>query len=215
MIVEVSKMINCPYTNTCTKFRCDFSCKEFSEFEHWMNRCDLSLSNPVTSASSELIEEAEVYINRSLKDFTFDSSYSNLGVVQVPKPAYFADLISYVLILKYCKNIGFYNGAYKLNYASYLDEIKKGWSSRNSSESLEDINIWIQSSKFLVIYNLGLVRFGDFESQTLLSILQNRYGDDKYTIIVLEKGAYCLPGKNDSIFYSKLKKEITSRGAKV
>ena len=104
---------------------------------------------------------------------------------------------------------------YKLNFSQYLDETKKSWNTRYNSEHLEDVNIWINSSKYLVISNLGLIRFGDFESQTLLALLQQRYDTDKYTYVFLEKGKYSLLGKSDSLFYSKLKQEFKSRGVNI
>lgn len=180
-----------------------------------MNRCGLSITNPALKASKEQIQLAEHLLKKAREDDSIDSNYIHISVHSDEKPQYVADLTSYVAICKYCRNSGFYNGVYKLNFAQYLEEIKKSWNNRYNAEVLEDIKIWVNSAKYLVICNLGLVRFGDFESQTLLSLFQERYDQDKYTIVILEKGKYNLPGKSDSIFYAKLKKEITSRGVRI
>ena len=207
-------MLGCPYNNTCIKPNCDLACSEFSEFEHWANRCDLNIANPALRVSQSKILEADKLIQLAKLEAPLESNYIHISVYSGDKAQLMADLISYVAICKYCKNIGFYNGVYKLNFSQYLEEIKKSWNTRNN-DKLDDIRIWIRSSKYLVIYNMSLVRFGDFESQTLLSIFQERYDQAKYTIVVLEKGKFSLPGKSDSLFYSKLKKEITSRGVKL
>lgn len=207
-------MIGCPYNNTCIKATCDLACSEFSEFEHWSNRCGLSITNPALRVSQDKILEADSLLQEAQLDFKDTSNYIHISVYSGEKAPLMADLTSYVAICKYCRNIGFYNGVYKLNFSQYLDEIKKSWNTRNN-DKLDDIKIWIKSSKYLIIYNMGLVRFGDFESQTLLSIFQERYDQEKYTILILEKGKFSLPGKSDSLFYSKLKKEITSRGVQI
>ena len=207
-------MIGRPYNNTCIKPICDLACSEFSEFEHWSNRCGLTITNPALRANQTKILEADSLIQSARQDIHNDSNYIHISVYSGDKSQFMADLTSYVAICKYCRNIGFYNGVYKLNFSQYLDEIKKSWNTRNNSK-LDDIKIWIKSSKYLVICNMGLVRFGDFESQTLLSIFQERYDQEKYTILILEKGKFSLPGKSDSLFYAKLKKEIASRGVKI
>lgn len=208
-------MLNCPFNNSCIKSSCDYSCSEFSEIIHWMNRCDLTIANPSVRASRDQILSAEKIIQQAVKDTDLDSSYMHISVYCGGKSQFFADLTTYVCICKYCRNIGFYNGTYKLNFSSYLEEIKKSWNSRNNSDSLEDIKLWINSARYLIITNLGLVRFGDFESQTLLSIFQDRYDQNKYTMLFLEKEKFILPGKQDSVFYAKLKNEISIRGVRV
>ena len=189
------------------------SCSEFAELEHWMNRCNISLNSPMFSADVSKIKIADDLIKAAHADEGLtNSNYIHLSVYRGDSTPLMADLTSYVAICRYCRNIGFYNGVYKLNFSKYLDEIKKTWSTRHDSYTLEDMKIWVQSSKYLIIYNLGLVRFGDFESQTLLSILQDRYAVDKNTIFILEKGNSGLPGKPDSVFYNKLKREVNLRG---
>ena len=204
-------MLNCPYSTTCCKFICDFACKEFSEYEHWMNRCDLFQSNPAEFSTSKEIQQASFKLNEVLHD----SSTQNKLAIQSSNPIKDADLISYLIICEYCRNIGMYNGIYKLNFSQYLDEIKNSWSYKNNSQRLDDIKLWIRTSKYLVIYNLGLIRFGDFESQTMLSIFQERYARDKITLIILDEGKNCITGKFDSIFFNKLKSEFKSMGVRL
>ena len=192
------------------------SCSEFSEFLHWANRCDITLSLPSISADAAKIYEADKYIVEAMLDENLQGSdITHLSVCRCDNTRYMADLITYVAICKYCKNIGFYNGVYKLNFAKYVDEIKSSWSSKYPSDHLDDMRIWISSAKYLIIYNIGLVKFNDFEAQTMLSMFQERYGTDKVTIVVTEKSKkYSLLGKSGSVFYEKLKRELSLRGGK-
>ncbi len=208
-------MLNCPYNNTCIKSSCDLACGEFSEFEHWRIRNGLTLNNPVVKADYKQLMECYNILEAARSDTNTTSNFNHIGIYSGQNPQYTADLITYIAICYYCKDIGFYQGVYELNFLKYLDEIKASWNTRSDSELLSDMKIWIQSSKYLVICNMGLVRFGDFESQTLLSIFQERYSEDKYTILVLDGGKFALPGKPDSLFYNKLKKEITDRGVNI
>ena len=208
-------MKNCPYNNTCIRFKCDRSCKVYTEFEHWSNRCNLTIKNSLFRVDKSKIIRASQLLIAAENDKSSDSNYIHIGVYSGQDSQLIGDLATYLAILKYCSGTGFYNGVYRLNFQNYLDEIKSSWDTRYDSPLLGDMKIWIQSCKCLVIYNLGLIRFGDFESQTLLSIFQERYDETKTTIVVLEGGKFCLPGRNASIFYQKLKNEISSRGVRL
>ena len=208
-------MHNCIYNNTCCRLTCDYSCSLFSEIEHWMNRCDISIDNPVVTSDVSEIQFAASAIESAFQDNSIQSSYMHLYAFKSKREKYDADLISYAAILEYCRNSGLYQGVYKLSFSDYLSDMKNSWNNRNDADILEKKDIWIRSSKFLIIYNLGLIRFGDFESQTLLKLFQSRYDTNKCTIVILEDSKYCLPGKSDSLFYLKLKNEISSRGVKL
>ena len=168
-----------------------------------------AMTQDLTSVFSyeQMLEDAHSDVGKS--------QYSGISVIETTKPIQYADSLSYTIILKYCLGQGFYGGVYELNFYSYLKAIQESWSSRRQDAELENIKIWIASCQYLVIYNLSLVRFGDFESQTLLSIFQERSIPDKYTVIILESGDYSLLGKPDSAFFAKLKKEMSARGVRV
>lgn len=209
-------MHNCPFNNSCIKTVCDMSCSSKSEFEHWMHRCDLKLTNPMVNASRTDINTAARVLDATQDaKIIRNSNAANIGVLSTKNPQYMADLVAYVAISKYCQGNGFYNGVYKLNFSKYLEDIKESWNSRTDPTKLEDKRNWIQASKFLVISNLGFVRFGDFESQTLLNIFQDRYDSDKFTIVVLEDSKHSLPGKSDSLFYKKLRDELDHRSVRL
>ena len=208
-------MNNCLYNNSCIRFKCDLACKPYTEFEHWFNRCGLTTKNPLFLADQSKYEVCNELLKSAELDLRDESNYMHIGVYSGPNAQLVADLTTYLAIIRYCLGCGLYNGVYRLNFSEYLDEIKSSWNNRSNTTSLDNMKIWIKSSKCVIIYNLGLVRFGDFESQTLLSIFQERYDQEKYTIVVLENGKLSLPGKHDSMFYQKLKNEISARGVRV
>lgn len=205
-------MLKCPYNSNCSKLGCDLSCAHFSETLHWIDRANLQVKSGVFTCSLKDCETAHKIVEQAINDLGTNSQYAHLSVTQTDNPQYTAECLAYYIIFRYCRGIGFYNGIYKLNLLDYIDRIKASWSTREPSDRLENIKIWIKSSKYLIITNLDLIRFGDFESQTLLSILQDRYGDDNVTIICLSKGQYGLVGKPDSLFFARLKSELLNRG---
>ena len=206
----------CPFNNSCIKTVCDMSCAQRSEIEHWMNRCGIKLTNPSIQANRREINTAARVLDATQEAAKIrNSGFANIGVLSTKNAQYMADLVAYVAICKYCQTNGFYNGVYKLNFSKYLEDIKSSWNNRSDSTSLEDVKNWINSARFLIITNLGFVRFGDFESQTLLNIFQDRYDSDKFTIVVLEDSKYSLPGKSDSLFYNKLKNELENRSVRL
>ena len=208
-------MNKCPFNDTCSKPYCNTSCGKYSEYNHWLDRCSIALSNPIFLATKRQLRE--VYSIVSSMDSPTDpedSSFVNLKIVQSSKQVHASAILSYALVTMKCTGIGFYNGVYRLDFAKYIADIKESWNSRNTSTKFEDTNIWIKSAKYLVIYNLDMVRFKDFESQTLLTILQDRYDIDKFTTIVLGKNKQGLQlyGEPSSVFFLRLRDEIMMRG---
>ena len=67
-------MLKCPYNNSCIKSACDFSCGEFAEIEHWMNRCGLTPKNPAVRATKSEIDVADGLIRTAKSDIMDDSA---------------------------------------------------------------------------------------------------------------------------------------------
>ena len=64
------------------------------------------------------------------------------------------------------------------------------------------------SAKLLIISNLDYVNFGDFESQTLLTLLQDRERKDVTTILVSPPPNQ-LVGKPTSLFFKSLRSKLS------
>ena len=53
-----------------------------------------------------------------------------------------------------------------------------------TSDDLEYMRIWSETAKVLIISNFDYVTFGDFECQTLLTLLQSRQSEGFTTVLV-------------------------------
>ena len=98
-----------------------------------------------------------------------------------------AKAFCYCAICLYGQGTAFSGGVYHLNFHKYIDEIKKSWNTRYETDWLEYARLWSMSSDYLIISHMDYIKFNDFESQTLLSILQERSKPDKTTIVVVPK----------------------------
>lgn len=203
-------MNKCPFNITCSHSVCDTSCKYFAEYSHWADRCGIKISNPAFKAKVADIVKADSLLSQA-EEGNIDSSFTHLAATKVNNVILTSDITSLYAIHKYCQGIGFYNGVYKLDIFKYFDDIKSSWNNRKPSSDLDDVEIWIRSCRILVIYNVSMVRFGDFESQTLLRILQDRYDPEKLTAIIVEE-KFGFVGKPDSVFFVRLRDELKSRG---
>lgn len=186
-------MRNCIFNSHCTEYICDASCPIFAETNYLLERNGITIQNKVFQAS-----EAEVANYMPVIE-----SENGLVTLVAKDTTYISDLVAYAAICKYWRGNRLHCSVYSLQYSQYLDMLKQSWAVKSAIEDLEYEKIWIKSSKILVISNLDYVNFGDFESQTLLNIIQSRKEIGKHTIIV-SPPLQNLVKKPTSIFYSRL-----------
>lgn len=190
-------MYNCIFTPYCTNETCDLACPVHAEILYWMKRCGLDINNPILNSSTAKIQ----YVTNLIKQNRY-----TVSAFKADKPVDSAHLFSYVAICNYGLGTGLNGGVYHLNFQQYLDELKQSWQTKFDSDDLSNMRIWNQSSNYLIISNLEYVKFGDFESQTLLSLLQSRDKPDKTTFIILSKKEPLVG--SDSVFFSRLKSRL-------
>lgn len=188
-------MYNCIYAPHCMEDVCDASCPKWVETSYLLERNGIAITNPVFHAPQSKIDA----VNSKL-----DLLSGKLGVVVSSDTVQAADLYTYCAICRNWQGSRLHCTVYNLKYSKFLDDTKKSWSSRFEPESLEYTRIFTDTSKVLVISNLDYVNFKDFESQTLLNIIQQRRSDQKTTIVVCPN-----PGPNkligDNAFFIRLK----------
>lgn len=187
-------MHNCIFSAHCTEKTCDASCPILVETSYLLERNNISMSSDVFHASPKLIDQC----NKLL-----ESSKGQFAPWIVDDTVKMSELLTYCAICQNWKGSRLHCNVYNLKYSRFLEDTKKSWSLKAVPEDLEYRRIWIDSCKVLVISNIDFVSFGDFESQTLLNILQSRAGDDKTTIIVTPKPSL-LVGKG--LFFVRLQK---------
>ena len=89
-----------------------------------------------------------------------------------------------------------------VSYSTYIQQIKDSWS-QGVSDKLQRLQNNINNVEILVISGLDYCIFNDFESQTILNLIESRKMENKYTVIVLKdisqlsgKGLFLVPLKN-------------------
>lgn len=186
-------MHNCIYTSLCDKQNCDRSCARNAEISYWMERCNIDMHNPVLRNSPDFTKYCQL----------IESSLGKTKVVSAKDTVKSGDFLCYIAICLHGTGLAFSKGIYKLNFSEYIEQLKSSWNSRYESDSLEYMRIWLKSERYVIINGMDYVRFGDFESQTLLQILQSRRSENQATILVIP-GIDQLVGVSTSVFFIRL-----------
>lgn len=194
-------MHNCIFTAHCTELFCDRSCPILAETSYLLERNRIDMDSSVFKESKSHIDSALVVLSKSSGKVGAYVAKDSFNTVQA------ADLITYCAICQNWSGSRLHCDVYNLRYSKYLEELKKSWSGRVESDELEYMRIWSESSKVLVISNFDYINFGDFESQTLLNIIQNRQDGKKTTIFVTPPISTLVSNKS-SAFFSSLKARL-------
>lgn len=187
-------MHNCIFTPHCIEEMCDKSCPMLVEASYLLERNGISMNSSVFNQNPADLQFA-------LK--VLDKSDGKLGVVVRNNTVPVAERITYTAICQNWQGNRLHCNVYNLKYSKYIEAIKKSWSTKTEPESLEYMRIWSNTAKVLIISNIDYVNFGDFESQTLLNLLQSRENSGQTTIIVSPK-INLLVGKG--LFFVRLQK---------
>ena len=133
---------------------------------------------------SSVFREMYPKVESVMKDLSKSESGIQTFIVNSKDSVKAAELITYCEICKNWKGSRLHCSVYNLKYSRYLEDVKKSWNLKQPPEDLEYQQIWIDTCKVLVVSNMDYVRFGDYETQTLLNLLQQRSSSDKKTVIV-------------------------------
>jgi hypothetical protein len=199
-------MHNCIFTPYCLELFCDKSCPILAETSYLLERNDISMTSNVFRASDNDINKMVNILDNSSGKLVVD-------VVKGVSTIEEAELLTYCAICRNWRGSQLHCNVYNLKYSKYVDELKKSWSTREDPESLEYMKIWSETAKVLVVSNLDYVNFGDFESQTLLNLIQSRQ-ISKLTTIIVTPPINMLISSKSSRFFSLLANQL-SEAAKV
>lgn len=189
-------MYNCIFSAHCTEFTCDNSCPALAETSYLLERNNISMKNKVFDASPDEVSRC---------NHLLDKANNQLKVLEaVGNTSDQADLLTYCAICRNWKGSRLHCTVYHLKLSKYIEDTKQSWSMSVDNESLEYSRIWSESARVLIVSGLDYVNFKDFESQTLLNIIQSRRDADKTTIIVSPKVSD-LVGLGTSMFFTRLK----------
>ena len=171
-------MNDCIFSAHCTELVCDRSCPAYIQTSYLLERNNISLSSPVFYKYSSKIPAILDMLDEDspiLQTYVVDSDMNTIDA---------SDLITYCAICKYWRGSQLHCTVYNLRYSKYIDETKKSWTNSSNSEAVEYMKIWAESAKVLVVSNFDYIKFGDFESQTLLNLIQTRQSARLLTILV-------------------------------
>lgn len=190
-------MHRCIFTPHCTEQMCDNSCPVLVETSYLLERNGISMNSLVFKSPSASIDKALDILKQV---------QGKMGVVLTGNTVSTSELITYCAICQNWQGSRLHCSVYNLRYSKFIEDIKKSWSAKSESEELEYTRIWSNSAKVLVISNIDYVNFGDFESQTLLNLLQTREVAGLSTIIISPK-LDMLVGKG--MFFARLQKILS------
>lgn len=193
-------MNNCIFTPHCIELTCDKSCPILAETSYLLERNGINMNSFVFHAN-------EFPVDKILE--ILDSSSEQLRMVVSPNTVRCAEMFTYCAICQNWKGNRLHCNVYHLRYSKYLDELKSTWNGGTGSEELEYMKIWSESAKVLIISNIDYVNFGDFESQTLLNLIQTRQANGSTTIVISSKRSIT-SNKTRAVFVDSLT-EMLSR----
>lgn len=174
-------MNNCIFSPHCTEYVCDKSCPILAEISYLMERNHISMNSPVLKSPKKDILKANEILDKTA------SFENNFSVVVSPDTISTSNLLTYCAICKNWKGNRLHCDVYSLKFSNYVDAIQKSWSTKTTSESLQYEQIWINTSKVLIISSIDFVQFKEFQTQTLLNLIHERMENNLTTIIVSPK----------------------------
>ncbi len=173
-------MYNCIFTGHCIEEQnCNSSCPILAQTSYLLERNEIKMTSPVFKMNpQDLAKYAKVIENsegRTTAVSVAKGTFTNLA----------ADALTYCAICDNWKGSQLHCTVYNLKFNKYLDTVKSSWSfGDESGDDVSQIKIWVSSAKVLIISNIDFINFKDFQSQSLLSLLQAREGTGLTTIVV-------------------------------
>lgn len=195
-------MYNCIFSSHCTELFCDRSCPILAETSYLLDRNGITMNSSVFSESTKNINRMLDILKKS--DNTLGACIIS-GTMDTVRAA---DLLTYCAICQNWKGNQLHCNVYNLKLSKYLELTKQSWNSKSDSEDLEYMRIWSESAKVLIVSNIDYINFGDFESQTLLNLIQTRSTGDKTTIVVSPPISSLVSSKS-SMFFTNLRHRLS------
>ena len=173
-------MYNCIFTGHCIEEQpCNTSCPALAQTSYLLERNDIKMTSPVFKMSESDMRKYYNILNESAGRTTSvivnNGDFTNLA----------ADALTYCAICENWRGSQLHCTVYNLKFTQYLETLQSSWSfGDDSSDKVSQMKIWIANARVLIISNLDFINFKEFQSQTLLSLLQSRAGMDLTTIVV-------------------------------
>lgn len=173
-------MYNCIFTGHCIEEQqCNTACPVLAQTSYLLERNNIKMTSPVFKMSNSDLKKYYTILNESVGRVTSavvaNGDFTNQA----------ADALTYCAICENWRGSQLHCTVYNLKFNQYLETLQNSWSfGDDSSDKISQIKIWVAHARVLIISNLDFINFKDFQSQTLLSLLQSRVSMDMSTIIV-------------------------------
>ena len=168
----------CMYCNICTEYECNFTCIKGVTSEYYVDASNFPLY------SSEFMnfytDEDFVKFGKIIKDHR-----RGYGVVVSKGRKYLSDAFFYAAMVIENYHSLYWPEAFMLNYRKYTDSYRRSWTTGEEPDSLQEARYNAEHCCTLIITGLDTMIFGDFESQTLLALLEDRDKAKQSTILVM------------------------------
>ena len=186
-------MYKCIFSGHCVELQCDRSCPILAQTSYLLDRNEIAMNNAVFKmGQSNINKYASILAQCRGNVKTVITSLSTSTV---------ADALTYCSICETWKGSQLHCTTYNLKFSKYIEQLQKSWSYNNDTTQVDYLKIWATTAKVLIISNIDYVNFKDFQSQTLLSLLNDRNNPDLTTVVV-SPSLSSLVG--DGPFFSKL-----------
>lgn len=183
----------CIFNSSCSKEYCDMSCPKNVMSEVLLEKCGIVISDSMYTVSEALKQDCWNIL---------ESHTGEIITVFNNDPITKADTFIFAGICKMCQGHGTAINVYHLKFTKYIQMIRDSWA-QGVGQDLQEAAAYVKTSKILIISGLDYFVFKDFESQTLLNILQDRSQPDQITVVVVRSidslvgtGSFFVPLKN-------------------
>lgn len=195
----------CMYCNICTEYECNFTCIKGVTSQYYVDASNFPLY------SSEFMnfytDEDFVRFGKIIKDHR-----RGYGVVVSKGRKYLSDAFFYAAMVIENYHSLYWPEAFMLNYRKYTDSYRRSWTTGEEPDSLQEARYNAEHCCTLIITGLDTMIFGDFESQTLLALLEDRNKAKQSTIIVMsDVDSINTNSRSTTTFVRSLREELRKR----
>lgn len=195
----------CMYCNICTEYECNFTCIKGVTSQYYVDASNFPLY------SSEFMnfytDEDFVRFGNIIKDHR-----RGYGVVVSKGRKYLSDAFFYAAMVIENYHSLYWPEAFMLNYRKYTDSYRRSWTTGEEPDSLQEARYNAEHCCTLIITGLDTMIFGDFESQTLLALLEDRNKAKQSTIIVMsDVDNINTNSRSTTTFVRSLREELRKR----
>lgn len=170
---------NCIFSSYCTKSYCDLSCPKNAIMQLLLEKSGIEAASVLSKLTPKIAIQCHELLNIASGNLiTIETKTFDCSTIEA------AEILCFVGMCDMCEKHGSSISVYNLKYGKYVQMLKDSWT-HGSNQSLQEMQAFISTSKYLIISGLDYIIFKDFECQTLLNLLQDRDKINNGTFVIL------------------------------